>query len=109
MKKVTAATAAPMSAMRSPDRPAWRPVKIDVAAPTANSAITDTIAAAMVAAVPLPTRNGTNGMTAPSANARNEEIAATHGEPSFVGIETELLARERVERDVGSAHDAVDE
>ena len=39
--KVTAATTAPMSAMRSPARPAWRPVKIEVAAPTANSASTE--------------------------------------------------------------------
>ena len=42
-----------------------------------------------------------SGIAAPSANARNDETAATHGEPSVCGIEAELFAGERVERDVG--------
>ena len=41
MPKVMAATTAPMTAMRSPARPACRPVKIEVAAPAANSASTE--------------------------------------------------------------------
>ena len=38
-----------------------------------------------VAAVPLPNRNGRSGSNAPSAKATNDEIAATHGDPSFAG------------------------
>ena len=74
-----------MSAMRNPARPAWRPVKIDVAAPTPNSASTESTAATIVGAVPLPNRNGITGSAAPSAKATNDEPAATHGEPSVGG------------------------
>ena len=38
--------------------------------------------AAIRAAVPDPTRNGTSGTTAPTENVRNDEMAAPHGEPS---------------------------
>ena len=60
-------------------------------------------------AVPLPNRNGSSGQRAPRANATNDETAATHGEPERRRVEAELLAGERVERDVLAAHDRVDE
>ena len=88
--------------MRSPARPACRPVKIEVAAPTAKSASTEITAETTVGAVPRPNKNGMSGSNAPNAKARNEEIAATHGDPSRARVEPELLAGQGVERDVAT-------
>ena len=43
----------------------------------------DDAAATIVGAVPLPNRNGMSGIAAPTANATNDEPAATHGDPSW--------------------------
>ena len=94
----------------SPARPAWRPVKIDVAAPTPNSATTESTAATTVGAAPLPNRNGITGKSGARARRRRTTRSPpTHGEPSVLGIEPELLPRQRVERDVVAAHDRVDQ
>ena len=47
---------------------------------------------------PPPNRNGMTGTIAPIANATNDPPAARHGDPSWSGIEPELLADQRVER-----------
>ena len=47
------------------------------------------------------------GTTAPPAKARNEPPAAPSGEPSWSGIEAELLADERVEGRLGVLEDAM--
>ena len=45
----------------------------------------DSTAATIVGAVPLPNRNGITGSAAPIANATNDDPPATHGEPSVDG------------------------
>jgi hypothetical protein len=52
-----------------------------VSAPTVNSETAAIKPVATTAAVPLVKKNGINGSSAPSANIRNEETAAPHGDP----------------------------
>ncbi len=74
-----------MTAMRNPERPAWRPVNTEIALPTANSASTESDADVTTATAPLEKKNGSTGRNAPVAKAANDEPAATHGEPSVPG------------------------
>ena len=98
-----------MSAMRRPARPAWRPVNTDVAAPTANSAPTESTADATMADVPLPMKKGMSGSSAPRPNATKDDERGNPRRPELARVEAELLAGERVERDVALLHDRVDQ
>ena len=43
-------------------------------------------------------------MSAPNANERNDETAAPSGEPSLFGIDAELFAGVRLQREFGVTH-----
>src|SRR6266540_2609001 len=90
MAYVRAAAAAPSPTCRDPLSSALRPVNSDSDAPTPKSA--SPLIAALMTTYAVETssaaganRNGTTGTTAPAANARNDPIAAPHGDPSDSG------------------------
>src|SRR6266403_5561306 len=80
-----AETSKPIASIRAPLSNGPRAVKIDNTAPTVNKAQKLSDALAIHALVPAVKRYGATGTKAPTTNAKNELIAAVHGDPSPAG------------------------
>ena len=98
MHQVAPPAAPPISTMRSPPRNALRPVKRLSAAPTPNSAMAARSPRAMAgcSARPSKERHQRHDRTERERDERRDRRA--DGRTEIVGVQAELLARERIER-----------